>query len=367
MINKIKNLPKFWQIYLLVVGILAVVSITVWIVLWGYLIGYEKTRSTVPMETLVEEINMGQYDMMLSYTNAKNYDEAIQQDFKEKLAEIVAGQEVYYEKAFSKDKDNHPAFSLKIGDIKLATVTMEKTSDKVAFGMTGYQIMSITDLPIMSESVTITAPKGYTIFLNGDVISDRDTFLVEENIPVKGISGIPEKYFQKPTMVKYKITDLVDQPVVTAKTETGEPANVITSEDGKECTVSFGSTQNAEVYYKEALTLAKLYSQYVTAWVSEGKILAKVLVDSPIREGLASVQTSFYTDHQKDYFTDEVAENLQIYSDNCFSCDISYTQWVESIRNNPDFKKALPSAFTFYFVKVNNSWYIADMEIRAAK
>ena len=68
---------------------------------------------------------------------------------------------------------------------------------------------------------------------------------------------------------------------------------------------------------------------------------------------------------KKDYFTDEKTENLQIYADNCFSCDVSYTQWVENIKTDANFKKALPSAFTFYFIKSGDTWYIADLEIKS--
>ncbi|MBE7056751.1 MAG: hypothetical protein E7388_04840 [Ruminococcaceae bacterium] len=367
MLSKIKNAPTFWKIFLIAVVVLVIASVIIWVVLWNYLIGYEKTRATVPVIELVSEINEGDFTKVIEYSNASKLDEAIQQDFKEKLTEIIAGQEVTYEKAFSKDKDNHPAFTLKIGDIKIATVTMEHTGEKISFGMEGFKIMSVTDIPIMSESVTITAPSGYAIFLNGDIISDKENYVVEKDIAVSGISGIPDKYLTKPTMVKYVVSDLVEVPEVTAKTEKGDPATIVTSDDKKSCVVKFGSTQNPDYYKDEALKLAKLYSQYVTAWVGKDTILKNVLEDSPIREGLASIQTGFYTDHKKDYFTDEKVENLQIYSDNCFSCDISYTQWVEDIRNNPSFKKALPSAFTFYFVKVENKWYIADLVIKDAQ
>lgn len=364
MLDRIKNAPLFWKIFLIVTAILVIASIVIWIVLWNYLVGYEKTRATVPMDVLIEEINNGDYSKIVKYSNAAGFDEAIQQDFKEQLAEIIAGQTVTYEKAFSAEKDTHPAFSLKIGDTKIGTVTMEHTGVAESFGMEGFKIMSITDLPIMSETVTITAPAGYAIFINGNLISDTDRYVDEKDIEVEGLAGVPDTYLTKPTMVKYVVDDLIEAPEVTAKTSAGDPANVKVSADGKECTVSFGSTQNPDYYYEEALELAKMYSQYVTAWVSRDKLLQNVLSDSPIREGLAGIQTGFYTDHKKDYFTDEVTENLQIYSDNCFSCDISYTQWVENIRTDANFKKDLPSAFTFYFVKVDNKWYIADLAIR---
>ncbi len=364
MLDRIKNAPTFWKIFLAVTAILVIASVVIWIVLWNYLVGYEATRATVPMDKLIEEINNGDYSSVIEYSNAAGFDEAIQQDFKEQLAGIIAGQTVTYQKAFSAEKDTHPAFSLKIGDIKIGTVTMEHTGNKGSFGLEGFKIMSITDLPIMSESVTITAPAGYAIFINGNLISETEKYVTEKDIAVEGLSGVPDAYLTKPTMVTYEVNDLVEAPVVTAKTSDGDDAAVTASEDGKTYTVSFGSTQNPDYYYEEALELAKMYSQYVTAWVSRDKLLQNVLPDSPIREGLAGIQTGFYTDHKKDYFTDEVTENLQIYSDNCFSCDISYTQWVENIRTDANFKKDLPSAFTFYFVKVDNKWYIADLAIR---
>lgn len=367
MLDKIKKAPLFWKIFWIVVLLLLITAIVIWCVLWNYLSGYEKTRATVPMTSLVAELNDGDFSTIVEYSNAKNLDEAVQQDFKEKFGEIIAGQEVSFEKAFSKDKDNHPAFSLKVGDTKIATVTLQHTGVEESFGMEGFKVMSVTDIPIMSESITILAPEGYSIFINGNLVSDIEAYVAEKDIKVEALAGVPEGYFTKPTMVRYLISDLIEVPVVTAKTASGETAEVITSEDGKISTVKFGSTENPDYYYEEALELAQMYSQYVTAWVGRDTLLKNVLADSPIRDGLAGIQTGFYTDHKKDYFTNEVTENLQIYSDNCFSCDISYIQWVEDIKNNPSFKKDLPSSFTFYFVKVENKWYIADLTIREVK
>ena len=316
MIEKIKNLPLFWKIFWIVCLALIIAAVVVWIVLWNYLIAYQSTRATVAMDVLVSEINSGDYTTIVEYSNASKLDEAIRQDFGEKFAEIIADREVSYEKAFSKDKDNHPAFSLKAGDEKIATVTMEHSGVAESFDMEGYRVMTITDIPIMSESVSVLAPEGYSIFINGNLISDIEIYMADKDIRVEGIAGIPDGYFEKPTMVKYIVSDLIEVPVVTAKTDKGEPATVITSEDNKSCTVKFGSTTNPDYYYDEALKLAKMYSQYVTAWVGKDTLLKNVLKDSPVRDGLASIQTGFYTDHKKDYFTDEVTENLQIYSDN---------------------------------------------------
>lgn len=360
--EKFKNASKFWKVFLIVLTILVLAMLITWVVLWRALVSFENTRPTLVMNQLTSEVQSGDYSKLLAYSNAAELKEDIKAELTAKLKALADGQTITYEKAFSKDKDNYPAYTLKYGGEKLAKVTLEHSGSKQSFGFEPFQIMSVTELPGMDASVTITAPVGYSVLVDGTVIGEQ--YIVEKDIKIEGLSGVPEGYFTKPTLVKYQVSDLVEVPEVTAKQPDGSEARVSKNEDGSQCTVLFGTVAQPEEYYAIALSKAKLYSQYVTAWVGQETFLSNVLSDSPIRDGLESIQTGFYTDHKKDYFTDEVTENLQIYSENCFSCDVSYTQWVENIRTNHDFKKALPSAFTFYFVKSNGTWYIADLSLR---
>ncbi len=359
--EKKKKIPLFWKIFWVIVVLLVATVITLSVVLSNYFDVREKTKDTVPMEHLVNEINNGDYSAIVEYSDIKNYDEAVQQDFKDKFGEIIGGQEVYFEEDFSEDKANFPVYSLKAGDTKIATVTLEHTGVKESFDLEGYKIMSVTDVFIVGDEITIVAPEGYSVFINGNLVSDIEVYVAEKDIVVDQLSKIPDGYFEKPTMVRYYIFDLLEEPVVTAKTDAGEAAQVTVSEDGKLCTVQFGSTLNPDYYYGEALKLAQTYSQYLSAWINEETVLENILEDSPVREGLRALRTELYTDHKKDYFTDEVTQNLQIYNDSCFSCDVSYTQWVEEIQTDPTFKQSKSLAYTIYFVKVENKWYIADL------
>ena len=361
---KFKSASKFWKVFTVVLAVLIVAMIITWIALWRALVSFENTRPSIVMTQLVEEVQSGNYSKLLEYSNAAGLKDEVKAELTAKLKNMAEGQTITYEKAFSKDKDNYPAFTLKYGGEKLAKITLEHSGNKHSFGFEDFKIMSVTELPGMDASVTVTAPSDYSIFIDGELISDSDRYVAERDIQVEGLAGVPEGYFTKPTLVKYQISDLVEVPEVTAKQPDGRDARVSKNGDGSECTVLFGTASEPDEYYKIALSKAKLYSQYVTAWVGQEAFLSQVLSDSPVRDGLESIQTGFYTDHKKDYFTDEVTENLQIYSENCFSCDISYTQWVEDIRTNHDFKKALPSSFTFYFVKDGGTWYIADLSLR---
>ncbi len=361
---KFKNASKFWKVFMVVLAVLIIAMIITWIVLWRALVSYENTRPSLVMNQLVAEVQSGDYSKLLEYSNASNLTEDARAELTAKLKDMAEGQTITYEKAFSKDKDNYPVFTLKYGGEKLARITLEHSGNKHSFGFEDFKIMSVTGLPGMDASVTITAPTGYAVFIDGELISDSDKYVIEKDIKVDGLAGVPDGYFTKPTLVKYQLSDLVEVPQVAAKHPDGSDARISRNEDGSECTVLFGVASDPDEYYEIALSKAKLYSQYVTAWVGQESFLSNVLPDSPIRDGLESIQTGFYTDHKKDYFTDEVTENLQIYSENCFSCDVSYTQWVEDIRTNHDFKKALPSSFTFYFVKDGGTWYIADLSLR---
>ena len=359
-----KKMPVFWKAFIVIMVLLLIGSAIIWVTLWNYLKVYESTRPTVAMDALVEDVNKGDYSELIKYSPASEMEPDIQRDFSDKLREIIAGRTVIYEKAFSPDKDTHPVFTLRADKDKIAKVTMELDGRKKDFDLEGYKISEVSEIPIMSETVTITAPAGYQVFVDGRLVSDKDKYVAETGIAVEELKSLPEGYFTKPTLVKYVVDDLVKVPEITVTAPNGLSPVLHLSEDGRECEAEFAGTADPTPYYEVALKKAKTYSQYVTAWVGLGTMLDNMLPDSPMRDGIASIQTGFYTDHKKDYFSDEVTEHLQIYDENCYSCDISYIQWIEDIRTNHDFKKDLPSAFTFYFVKTNDDWKIADLIIR---
>ncbi len=268
-------------------------------------------------------------------------------------------------KAFSADKDTNPAFTLKYGDNKLAKVVLEASEGTVSFDMHPFKVKEITEVPIMNASVKVTAPSGYSVYVNDRCISEGDKYVVEKDIVPPELKNIPDGYFEKPTAVVYEEKDLYSVNSVTAKTPDGEDAAVGNVDaEGKERKVLFGHTNSPDEYKSVALQLAKTYSQFVTGWKSHGTLLSNVLPDIPLREDLAGIRTSFYTDHKKDYFTDEKVENIQIFAGNCFSCDVSYTEWIEDIKTDHNFKKDLPIAYSLTFVQKDGKWLIGDLNLR---
>ncbi len=365
MLNKFKNAAPFWKGFFIVLALLLIVSVVVWVILWNYLIAYQETRPTNVMELLVEELNKDEYSNFVKYSGAGELDEGSQGDFLGKVKELVGDSEISYMKAFSADKDTNPAFSLNYGDKKLAKVVLEPSSDTISFDMHPFKIKEITEIPIMNESVKITAPSGYAVYVNDKCVSDTDKYIVEKDIVPTEIKNVPDEYLEKPTAVVYEVKDLYSVNSVTAKTSDGEDAIVADADsEGKSKKVVFGHTNAEDEYKSVAMKLAKLYSQFVTGWVGQGTILSNVLPNIQLREDLAGIQTGFYTDHKKDYFINEKAENVQIFAGNCFSCDISYTQVIEDIKTNHSFKQELPASYTFTFVQKDGKWYIADLVIR---
>ena len=365
MLTKFKNAAPFWKVFFVILFLLIIASIVVWIILWNYLVAYQQTRATNVMELLVKDLNEDKYDSFVEYTAVSELDEDTQNDFLVKVKELVGDDEITFTKAFSKDKDTNPAFSLKHGEEKFAKVTLEAGDETVSFDMHPFKIKEITDIPIMNASVKITAPAEYSIYVNDKCVSDTDKYIVEKDIVPEELKNVPDGYLEKPTVTVYEVKDLYAVNSVTAKDKDGNDATVgNVKEDGSERKVIFGHTSVPDEYKSVAMKLAKLYSQFVTGWVGQGTILANVLPDIPLRNDLAGIQTGFYTDHKRDYFTDEKFGNLQIYSGNCFSCDISYTQWIEDIKTNHNFRKDLPAAYTFTFVQLNGKWYIADFILR---
>lgn len=228
MIEKFKQADKFWKCFTVALAVLILAAIIVWIILWNALNAYEKTRPTVVMDRLVSELQAGNIQDMIDYSAAAGMDQAGKDNFTAQLEILLEGREISFVKAFSKDKDNNPAFTVKAGEEEIAKVTLEMTGVERGFGFQDFKIKEITEIPFISCSAEITAPAGYSVYADGVLVSD-DAHVVEKDIAVEGLANLPAGYFTKPTLVKYRVENLAQQPEVTVK----RPAGARSSRPGK--------------------------------------------------------------------------------------------------------------------------------------
>lgn len=204
---------------------------------------------------------------------------------------------------------------------------------------------------------TIDSPKGYSVYVNGNKLSESN--ITARDVEVKALQYIPDKYVTKPTYDRYTVDVLGILPDVAVKNKDGFEVK-IESKDEKSVAQFNIPEDDAKEYYPLVQERAFMYSKYVTEDLSWGNLEKVLKPDTEIYETYKTLQPYFYTDHIRYEFKNVEIGNLQMYADNCISCDISYDHYVYKTEKEIF---TFPSDFTFYLVKDGGNWYIMDFVI----
>jgi len=350
----------FWKVYGVMVVIGVALSVTGFILFWNFLSAYEKSQPKHEMERVLELFEDGDSSQLVKYMtyelSALENDDTIikyldnmsmdgQWDFKQKPG------------AYSKDT---PVYNVEKDGVTVATVTLVKSTEKANFKMDRWEMQSISDILKPLEDYVITAPNGATVYVNGTPLS-KD-YIKEKDIAITDLAD-SAKYVTVPTMVKYSVSGLYSKPEITA---VGNVFNAKLSPSYQnthnlkfafESNLDFNKSQESRI-----VDITQIYGKYVYNDAKFASLSPFLIANSDSYNSLKTIASVniWYGNHTLPEFEDLIVSNYQMYSTNCYSCDVSVT--ISFILSKKIFQ--YPTNLRYYFVKTNDEWRVADFEIK---
>jgi len=91
-----------------------------------------------------------------------------------------------------------------------------------------------------------------------------------------------------------------------------------------------------------------------------------VMNPSELRTSIKSITTYFYPNSKiESYgFEEKIVDNFQIYSDDCFSCDVKYTLKIDFVSGYYVEDPTEKGNFKFFFVLKDGTWYLTAMNYK---
>lgn len=266
---------------------------------------------------------------------------------------------------------DEPMYDIYAGDKKVARMTLEVKDQHVVLGILTVPDWKIKKIePVFSAKTndyTVSIPEGYTITVNGITVSDKyKTGKLIENPDFVNVS----KYVTMPKSVEYKLTGFVNKPEIRIYNASGSEVAADVDSKGNVSLAACGNSGNMPEDRKEdALNMAKIWDNFLTNDLSgAGHGLATVqqyLIEDSYYWNLAkdyasSADITFISDHRlsANPYTGLVVDNYVEYNDDCYSCHIAFTKNM-TLTSGGARKDVIDS--TFYFVKYEGRWAIADM------
>ena len=258
----------------------------------------------------------------------------------------------YYETASETGKNVYNVVSnnLKIASVEL---TLAEKGEKDRFA--GYELSKISLTIGGSSAVSVKAPEGYFVFVNGYELTDEyltgETEVTESCKHMYGdAKGI--------TYVTYTIEGFFGDPKVTAKgADRMEGAKVSCDETGIFYTVEPLYAEPSDEISEMILAASEYYAAYMQGDVPFGRVSPYLDRESLLYENVRTADTRWVVDHNGYSTEDPEISEFYYYSDDVFSCRVKFTHVLHGYggsRYEEHFDE------TFYLRNVDGKFLIYD-------
>lgn len=349
----------FWKIYWAVVALFLVALAVLVIMGINWMRGYEAAQPKhLAKETFEKVFADFDADSYVDMCNSSSSKFETKENIVAYLENAASGKTLEYMRVSSTDKTTYK-YIVKAEDEKIASFLLkEKENSKSKFKE--YEAGGFEVFTGSKSAVTVTAPKGYKVYVNGvkvgeDCITEKDIETDSCKHMPEGVSGV---YLEK-----YKVTGLISTPVITATDAAGSSAEV-TSEKNGVYSVTLNSDEALKNEYNdyilEAIKKYAVYMQYdsTVAVMGFGQIKGYFDPSSELYEDIRTVENNFVIEYSSYEFADEKTSEYVRYDDNTFSCRVSFTHILHRT-GNPDYKDFLD--MTVYLRNVNGKYLIYAM------
>ena len=255
--------------------------------------------------------------------------------------------------------DESPVFSVKAGKDTVATLYLKKEQkEESSFHNWVYDRVEVKDYLagiLDLADIKVVAPSGSTITING--IAATEVTLVEEK-DIEALAQVSKYVSDLPKMATYEVKNIPQDVEVnvshaslvtkTEKTDAGYVASIVANE----------TTQAEQASYAD-----KAATEWAKKFINvRSSVYNYVYKQSDLYSEMRSTTTGWYpSEYMTGYdFNKKEVSNFIQYSDTCFSCRVEYQIHVTFKNYNVD-DTTEDGKFTWYFVKVDGKWLIADI------
>ncbi|MGN0329325.1 MAG: hypothetical protein ACI4D4_10155 [Lachnospira sp.] len=363
---KKKEKGIFWKIYGIVVILSLIVIAGVWVLLWNFLSAYEKSQPEHVADKVVAELNDKKADAISCYLSeevSELQDKTLYEEYISNfLSEFLDGEWSYAKKSGEYSKES-PVYKLKKDGKSMAVLYLKMEEDRAAFNTPRWSVDRIEGIETKGRTITIEVPKGSEVTFNNTLLSAE--YVTEDDVENSRLGNV-SNFITAPKMTIYSVKGIYTEPQISVKGPVyGEPLSVDDMEDDKYVYgFESGSTEVAN-QESRIITISKTYGNYVTNDLKFSSLSPYILPDSYAYDFLWGVSSTNYwfTEHTSTDFENMKVYNYQVYTDDCFSCEVTFDQIV--MRGSK--KYTFPTHIKYIFVKKDGQWYVADISLKSTE
>lgn len=365
--TKKKRIPLFWPCFTVFVLLL----LSFWIYILTYvnqcLETYEAAQPEYVIEKIVKEMENGRAEQIFSFSDsASRFEDS--DIARERFLASLNGKELTFEQNAASYNAASPSYYLCADGNQVATLTLRETDSYPLMFILSVQSFELAEaVPLLDTpdiSVTIRVPDTYSVYVNGILADERER---TENTWEISEFRYAAEYVSVPKLVEYEIPDLFSDPDVAVKDPYGNIAGY--TQNGNLIEVSqFASCEIDEQLSNFVLKNAKDYSNFFSKDLEGCRTSTKCISHMfpgnsyylELAENYRLHDMWMYSSHQSPSFSEELVTEYVKYSEDFFSCRVSFQKHMKLTRTG-ELRTDVNDTY-YYYVKIGNSYVIADMK-----
>lgn len=343
-----KQASVFYRVYAICWAVLLCLLVAAVFILRSYLADFEATRPEhVAKDTFEKYFTDFDALKILRDTEVPVPEFDTLEDMAAKIEESIKGKELSYSPSSMGLDDTKKAYYVKYSDgekdVKVATFTIEKSDKKSKKGFATYEPGEIELYCIPVGDVTIKAPTGYTVTLNGKPVSEKYV----NGDPIETESC---KYMRDGgvgiTYTLYTIPGLYKTPEIKVTTPKGEDSAVELKNGVYEAQIVY-SRELQERFGERMIKAAKAYATFMQNDCKFRAVDPYFLTGTDIYNYIKTSQNMWVIDHDSYYFEDESATEFYEYAEGVYSCRVKLKHVLKRARmeDHVDYMDV-----TYYFI-----------------
>lgn len=350
-----KHFPIFYTIYFLCIALFLLGLYTVLGIVREYLADYESAQPQYVAEKVFDELyKNSDYGALIDICPPQTTEFENKEAVARYLNEFTAGKEITYN-SITTGLDSTRKYIVKANGVKFSAFTLTTGSETTPKGVPLYELDNVEIYTAGQQHASIVAPNGYTVLLNGSVLSDsyKTDYRKEHESCQRMPSGTDGIVY-----VGYDVDGLYYPPQsVQVINREGISVPVTQKEDGSYYAEYIYSESLKEQYSEYVISAAKALAAYMQNDGRFAAIGAYLDPDSNLYVNVKSSETYFVIDHSSYSFEDVKTSEFYAYDDNTFSCRVSFTHVLKR-SGSKDYRDYLD--MTFYLRKVDDTYLIYD-------
>ena len=357
-----KKRSYFWKIYIgLVIFAVAAFS-AVLILLWNFLAAYEKSQSDTYVSQIVDKLNNDDYSSIETYLKIQTSEFDSEAEVLSATKAQYTGSSWTYSKYSNEYSKDRPVYQLKYNDKRVGLIYLNKSEETGAFNTPVWKVGEVTGIVMDSITYTIDVPTGSKVYVNGRELSD--SYQVGEPFVSDNLGNVVN-YIEAPTMTRYEINNIYSS--VSCRAIGPVMGNELAVDEQNDNSIIFSYEYDADLAASvedRIITISENYANYVTDDVGFSAVSPYIVKSSYAYSYLQYVaQTNiWFASHDSAVFEDMRVYNYQMYTDDCFSCEVSFNQIINVYGVG---EKNFNTHIKYVFIKQNDNWYVADISLKS--